>query len=109
MQQGTTQWAVAKRTRDGTPALDGVGIADSVSSGFFFSHGAPVANYNPRAPTVGITVDNGCLKSQTLHSKCHSSFRFRASPSNNVRPCHAVFSPYPHRVGPFCQPGLQVS
>jgi hypothetical protein len=37
-----------------------MGIADSGSSGFYFSCSAPVANYNPRAPTVGVMVANGC-------------------------------------------------
>jgi hypothetical protein len=35
-----------------------MGIADSGSSSFYFSCSAPVANYNPRAPTVSITVAN---------------------------------------------------
>ncbi len=38
------------------------GIANSGSSGFYFSCGAPVANYNPHALAVGITVANGCPK-----------------------------------------------
>jgi hypothetical protein len=37
-----------------------MGIAGSGSSNFYFSRGAPVANYNPRALTVGVTVANGC-------------------------------------------------
>ena len=37
-----------------------MGIADSSASGFYFSPGTPVANYNPRALTVGVTVANGC-------------------------------------------------
>jgi hypothetical protein len=36
------------------------GIADSGSSSFYFSCGALVANYNPRALTVSITVANQC-------------------------------------------------
>jgi hypothetical protein len=36
------------------------GITDSGSSSFYFSRGTSVANYNPRAPTVSITVANGC-------------------------------------------------
>ncbi len=39
-----------------------MGIADSGSSSFYFSCGALVANYNPCAPTVSITVANGCPK-----------------------------------------------
>ncbi len=36
------------------------GIADSGSSGYYFSCIAPFANYNPCAPTIGISVANGC-------------------------------------------------
>ncbi len=36
------------------------GIADSGSSSFYFSLGTPVPNFNPRAPTVSITVANRC-------------------------------------------------
>jgi hypothetical protein len=46
---------------------------------------------------------------RTLRSKCNSSFCFCASPNNDVRPCHAIYFPYPHWFGPFCQTGLQYS
>ncbi len=36
------------------------GIADSSANRFFFAPGAPVANHNPAAPTVGVHVVNGC-------------------------------------------------
>jgi hypothetical protein len=39
------------------------GIADSGASGFYFAPGAPVANYNPAAPKVGVWVANGCPES----------------------------------------------
>jgi hypothetical protein len=39
-----------------------MGIADSSSSGFYFSCSTPIANYNPRAPTVGIMVASRCLE-----------------------------------------------
>jgi hypothetical protein len=39
------------------------GIANSGASGFYFAPGAPVANYNPAAPKVGVRVANGCSKS----------------------------------------------
>ena len=35
------------------------GIADSRASGFYFAPDAPVTNYNPQAPTVGVRVANG--------------------------------------------------
>jgi hypothetical protein len=54
--------------------LQHTGIADSGSSGFYFSCGASIANYNPRAPTVGITVANvrpkHSVASATLASVC---------------------------------------
>ncbi len=37
-----------------------MGIANSGSSGFYFSCGTPVANYNPRAPTISVMIANGC-------------------------------------------------
>ena len=35
------------------------GIADSGASSFYFAPDAPVTNYNPQAPTVGVCVANG--------------------------------------------------
>ena len=35
------------------------GIADSGASGFYFALDAPVTNYNPQAPAVGVRVANG--------------------------------------------------
>jgi hypothetical protein len=35
------------------------GIADSGATDFYFSPDAPVTNYNPQAPTVGVRVANG--------------------------------------------------
>jgi len=35
------------------------GITDSGASGFYFAPNAPVTNYNPQAPTVGVRVANG--------------------------------------------------
>jgi hypothetical protein len=36
------------------------GIANSSSNGHYFAPNAPVANYNPQAPTVEVRVSNGC-------------------------------------------------
>jgi hypothetical protein len=36
------------------------GIVNSSSSGFYFAPDAPVANYNPQTPAVGVRVANGC-------------------------------------------------
>jgi hypothetical protein len=38
------------------------GFADSGCNGHYFTLNAPVANYNPQAPTVGVRVANGCPK-----------------------------------------------
>ena len=38
------------------------GNANSSSNGHYFVPDAPVANYNPQAPTVGVHVANGCPK-----------------------------------------------
>ena len=35
------------------------GIADSGASGFYFAPSAPVANLNPKAPSVGVRMANG--------------------------------------------------
>jgi hypothetical protein len=35
------------------------GITDSASNGHSFAPDAPVTNYNPQAPTVGVCVANG--------------------------------------------------
>jgi hypothetical protein len=39
------------------------GIADSGASGFYFAPGAPMANLNHKAPTVGVCVANGLTAS----------------------------------------------
>jgi hypothetical protein len=38
------------------------GIANSGSNGHYFAPDAPVANYNPQAPTIGVRVANYCPK-----------------------------------------------
>jgi hypothetical protein len=38
------------------------GIADSCLNCHYFTPNAPVANYNPQAPTIGVRVTNSCLK-----------------------------------------------
>ncbi len=79
------------------------GIADSGSSDFYFSCGAPIANYNPRAPTVDVTVANGCPK----HSVASASLAsFTALPPammlGHVIPSfsHALID-----LGPFASQG----
>jgi hypothetical protein len=43
------------------------GITDSGTSGFYFALGAPVSNFNPRAPAIGVRVANG-LPEQSVAS-----------------------------------------
>jgi hypothetical protein len=38
------------------------GITNSGSYGHYFAPDAPVANYSPQVPTVGVCVANGCPK-----------------------------------------------
>jgi hypothetical protein len=83
-----------------------MGIANSGSSGFYFSCGTPIANYNPRAPTVRITVANGCpehsIASATLASV---SALPPAMMSRHVMPS------FPHTLiglGPFTDQGCKI-
>jgi hypothetical protein len=49
-------------------AADHTGVADSGLNEHHFTPDAPVANYNPQAPTVGVRVANGgskCLVAST--------------------------------------------
>jgi hypothetical protein len=81
-------------------------IADSGSSGFYFSCGAPIANYKPRAPTVGVTIANGCpehsIASATLAS---------VSALPPARMLGRVMLSFPHTLislGPFANHGCKI-
>ncbi len=135
MQRAPTWWAIAMRTRDGTPAPDGVGVLvhckniNSCKNNHYYllltkSAPTPFSTFQPQH--TGIAKSGSCgfyfscipmctncwhhgskWVPRTPSSKCHTSFGFHASPSNNVVPCDAIFSPYPNWSGTFCQPGLQ--
>ncbi len=82
------------------------GIANSGSSGFYFSCGAPVANYNPRAPTVGVTVANGCPEHSVASANLSS---VSALPSATISG-HVMLS-FPHTLiglGPFANQGCKI-
>ncbi len=83
-----------------------MGIADSSSSSFHFPCGAPVANYNPRAPTVGITVANRCPEYSVASATLALVSVFPpAMMSGHVMPF------FPHtliRMGPFAKQGCKI-
>ncbi len=81
------------------------GIVNSGSSCFYFSHGAPVANNNPSAPTVGITVANGCPE----HSVARSGASISALPPAMM--LGHVMPSFPHTLiglGPFANQGCKI-
>jgi hypothetical protein len=83
-----------------------MGIANSGSSGFYFSCGAPIANYNPCAPTVGITVANGCPEHSVASATLDSVSTLRpAMMSGHVMPSfpHTIIGP-----GPFANQGCKI-
>jgi hypothetical protein len=82
------------------------GIADSGSSSFYFSCGAPVANYNPRAPTVSVTVANGCPEHSTASTTLAS---MTALPPSTM--AGHVMPSFPHThigLGPFSNQGCKI-
>ncbi len=82
------------------------GIADSGSSGFFFSRGAPVANYNSGAPTVSVTVANRCPECSVASATLALIFALpQATMSGHVMP----FSPHTLiGLGPFASQGCKI-
>jgi hypothetical protein len=75
------------------------GIADSGATDFYFAPDAPVTNYNPQAPTVGIRVANG-LPERSVASATLASVPSlpQASMTGHVMPA------FPHTLiglGPF--------
>ncbi len=82
------------------------GITISGFSNFYFSRGTPVANYNPRALTVSVTVTNKCPKhcvaSPTLAS-------VPALPSSTMSGCvKPSFSHTLIGLGPFASQGCKI-
>ncbi len=75
------------------------GIANSGSNGHYFAPDAPVANYNPQAPTVGVRVANGCPKRLVASTTLASATALPpAASSGHVMPN------FPHTLiglGPF--------
>ncbi len=82
------------------------GIANSGSSSFYFSLGAPVANYDTRALTVSITVANGCPKHSIISATLAS---IPALPPSMME--GHVMPSFPHTLiglGPFAYQGCKI-
>jgi hypothetical protein len=83
-----------------------MGIANSGSSSFYFSCRTPVANYNPRAPTVSVTVANRCPK----HSIASATLAFIPALFPSTMLGHVMPS-FPHTLvglGPFVNQGCKI-
>jgi hypothetical protein len=83
-----------------------MGIANSGPSGFYFSQGTPVANYNPRAPTIGVTVANVCPECSVASAMLALVTALPSEPmSGHVMPS------FPHtliNLGPFANQGSKI-
>ena len=87
------------------PSSD-TGIADSGASGFYFAPGAPVANLNHKAPTVGVRVANG------LPERSVASATLASAPSLPPAAMQGHVMPtFPHSLiglGPFADLGCKI-
>ncbi len=83
-----------------------MGIANSGSSSFYFSHGAPVANYNTRALTVSIIVANGCPEHSVASATVASVPAL--SPSTMAGHVMPSFSHTLIGLGPFADQGCKI-
>ena len=82
------------------------GITNSGFSSFYFSCGTLVANYNPRAPTVSVTVANGCPK----HSVASATLVSVPTLPPSTMLGHVMPS-FPHTLiglGPFANQGYKI-
>ncbi len=52
------------------------GIANSGASGFYFAPGAPVSNFNPQAPVIGVWIANGLPEQSVVSATLASAHRF---------------------------------
>jgi len=82
------------------------GIADSGANDFYFAPDAPVTNYNPQAPTVGVRVANG-RPERLVASATLALFPSlpQASMTGHVMPA------FPHTLiglGPFADLGCKI-
>ncbi len=88
------------------PPSSDTGIADSGSSGIYFAPGAPVANLDPHAPTVGVQVVNG------FPEKSVASATLASAPSLPQEAMLGDVMPsFPHTLiglGPFADLGYAI-
>ena len=82
------------------------GIANSGASGFYFAPGAPVANLDHKAPTVGVQVANGRPERSVASATLASAPSLPpAAMQGHVMPS------FPHTLiglGPFADLGCQI-
>ena len=81
-------------------------ITDSGASGYYFAPGAPVTNFNRKAPTVGVRVTNGHPK----HSVASATLASAPLLPPAVMQGHVMPS-FPHTLiglGPFADLGCQI-
>jgi hypothetical protein len=84
------------------------GIVDSGSSSFYCYRSTPVANYNPRSPTVSVTVANGFPKHFVTNTTLASIPTL--PPSMTTMSGHVMPS-FPHTLislGPFPNQGCKI-
>lgn len=82
------------------------GIVNSGASGFCFAPGAPVANYNPTAPKVGVRVANGHPESSVASATLAS---VPTLPQEAL--VRHVMPSFPHSLiglGPFVDQGCSI-
>jgi hypothetical protein len=82
------------------------GIANSGASGFYFAPSAPIANLNPKAPSVGVQVANG------LPERSVASATFASVPSLPPAAMQGHVMPsFPHTLiglDPFADLGCSI-
>jgi hypothetical protein len=82
------------------------GIADSGATDFYFAPNAPVTNYNPQAPTVGVRLANG----RPERSVASATLASVPSLPQAAMPGHVMPS-FPHiliDLGPFADLGCKI-
>jgi hypothetical protein len=82
------------------------GIADSGANSFYFAPNAPVANYNPQAPTIRVRMANGCPECSVASATLASASAFPAA----AMPGH-VMPNFPHiliGLGSFANQGCKI-
>ena len=82
------------------------GITDSGATDFYFAPDAPITNYNPQAPTVGVRVANG----RSERSVASATLALAPSLPQAAMSGHVMPS-FPHTLiglGPFADQGCNI-